>query len=437
MTDAVKRVEVGGLLAPEVPAILGDAAVAPEVIRDLVLKTAYVVTNFTTEWAVGRLRLPVHIVAAMLEEMKRDRLVEVLGTSGAFGYRYAITDHGRGRAVRLLEVSGYVGPAPVSVDAYASMLEWQLARLPKLAPHEVGAALSDLVLPPHVTELAGLAASSARSLFIHGPPGNGKTSLGHLIHDAFRGDIWIPHCVAVDSNIIRIFDPQCHEAVPLPFSKEEAAGIDHRWVLIHRPLIVAAGELTMDSLDLSYSRARGYYEAPMHVKANGGTFLLDDFGRQRIEPRQLLNRWVFPLEHGFDYLTLQTGQKVTVPFRQMLIICTNLDPNEVMDPAFLRRMGYRLYLDNPSAQTYGEIFDRYAIKSGAAVPPSTVAWLIERYAAEGRPLRSCEPRDLIERARDFCAFHGRPFQIDEEVLDLAWRGYFGDKDRLGTNRSTN
>lgn len=431
MTDPVKMVELGGRWVPEAPALVGDATVAPEVLRDLLLKSAYVVANFTTEWAVAQLSLPAHLVGGMLEEMKRDRLVEVLGTSGAFGYRYAITDNGRQRAVRLLEISGYVGPAPVSVDAYASMLEWQLEHLPALDPQDVAAAVSGLVLPTQVTELAGLAASSGRSLFIHGPPGNGKTSLGHLIHDAYRGEIWIPHCVAVDSNIIRIFDPQCHEEVPLSFAGEEATKVDRRWVLIHRPLIVAAGELTMDSLDLSFSRARGYYEAPMHVKANGGTFLLDDFGRQRIEPRQLLNRWVFPLEHGFDYLTLQTGQKIRVPFRQMLVICTNLDPNEVMDPAFLRRIGYRLYLGNPSSREYAEIFERYALDRGASMADDTARRIVERYAAEDRPMRSCEPRDLIERARDFCAFHKRPFHLDSEVMDLAWKGYFGDRDRLG------
>jgi hypothetical protein len=315
----------------------------------------------------------------------------------------------------------------VSLESYSSALELQLAALPRVTPAQVSGALSELVLPPHVADVAGLAASAGRSLFLHGPPGNGKTSLGHLIHESLRGEFWIPHCVAVDSDIIRIFDPQSHDQVVPNTSGELAGRLDRRWVRIRRPLIVAAGELTIDALDLSYSRERGYYEAPIHLKANGGTFLLDDFGRQRVEPLRLLNRWVFPLEHGFDYLTLRTGQKIAVPFRQMIIVCTNLDPHVVMDAAFLRRMGYRLRLGSPTPESFARIFRLHAAKCKAAVPDSLIDWLIARYEREGRPLRGCEPRDLIDRARDFCVFHGRPFELSEEILDLVWTGYFGEQ----------
>jgi hypothetical protein len=414
--------------APPAPASVTETSIDPEILRELVLKTAHTVIHFTTEWMIERLCLPAHIVAALLDEMKRDRSIEALGTAGAFGYRYSITDRGRERAVRLFEISSYVGPAPVSIDAYTSLLEWQIERLPRVTPQRIEGALSELVLPPHVGEMVGLAASSGRSLFVHGPPGNGKTSLGHLIHDALDGVLWVPYCVGVGNDMIRIFDPQCHDAAPLDRGELERP-IDRRWVRIRRPLVVVAGELTLEALDLTFSGARGYYEAPTHVKANGGAFLLDDFGRQRVDPKQLLNRWVFPLEHGYDYLTLRSSQKIAMPFRQMLIICTNLDPNEVMDPAFLRRMGYRLYLGNPTAEAYSDIFERYAAKRGIALPAGVMAMVTNRYAAEGRPLRSCEPRDLIERMRDFCSFHGRPVEICEDVFDIAWKGYFGEKDR--------
>jgi hypothetical protein len=233
--------------------------------------------------------------------------------------------------------------------------------------------------------------------------------------------------LAVDNDIIRIFDPQSHDLAPPDLSSELAGRVDQRWVRVRRPLIVAAGELTIEALDLSYSRERGYYEAPIHVKANGGTFLLDDFGRQHVEPQRLLNRWVFPLEHGFDYLTLRTGQKITIPFRQMIIVCTNLDPHRVMDAAFLRRIGYRLHLGSPAPDSFATIFRRHAAKWNAAVPDSLVGWLLDRYEREGRLLRGCEPRDLIDRARDFCAFHGRPFELSEEILGLVWDGYFGEQ----------
>jgi hypothetical protein len=183
--------------------------------------------------------------------------------------------------------------------------------------------------------------------------------------------------------------------------------------------------MTLDSFDLIYSPSLRYYEAPLHVKANGGTFLIDDFGRQRVDPHELLNRWIIPLENRIDYLTLHTGMKIQVPFLQLLIIATNLDPERVTDPAFLRRIGYRLFLAPPSPERYHEIFRRYAERHGITVPPGLVARLLERYATEGRELRGCEPRDLIERARDICRFTGRPLELDDDVMALAWAGYFG------------
>ena len=191
------------------------------------------------------------------------------------------------------------------------------------------------------------------------------------------------------------------------------------------------GELTIEDLDLGFSPSLGYYEAPLHFKANGGTFLLDDLGFQHIDPQELLARWIFPLENGIDYLTLQTGQKLEVPFRQKLIVSTNIDPEKVMNPAFLRRMGYRLYLGDPSPEYYVEIFRRYAGRYDLSVSADHIAAILDRYKAEGRPLRSCEPRDLIERVRDVCMLRDQKVEINEETLDVAWRGYFGNK--VGTD----
>lgn len=417
--------EVAGVTLPRAPTDLADAGVAPEILGDLVLKLAYTVATFTTEAAAARVCLPVHMVSEILERLKADRLVEILGDSGRFGYRFAVTERGREHAVRLLEMSKYVGPAPVSLDAYTAALTWQLARLPPPSAARMEAALAEMVLPAQPVQIAGFAAAAGRSLFIHGPPGNGKTTLAHLIHMALGGELWVPNCIGIDNHVIRVFDPRCHERTDAGLPPEAQRAWDRRWVRIQRPFIVTAGELTIDALELTYSHARGYYEAPMHLKANGGTFLLDDFGRQRVEPRLLLNRWTFPLENGIDYLTLETGQKVQVPFSQMLIVCTNLDPHDVMDPAFLRRMGYRLFLDHPTPAAYEEIFTRYAAHCSLAVPPETISALLQRYGVEQRPLRSCEPRDLIERARDVCSYRGEPLTLDPEVLDLAWKGYFG------------
>ena len=418
--------EVAGVTLPKAPTDLAETGIAPEVLGDLVLKMAYTVATFTTAAAARRVCLPIHMVAEILERLKADRLVEILGDSGPFGYRFMITERGREHAVRLLEISRYVGPAPVSLEAYAAALAWQLDRLPPLSPDRIEAALADMVLPAQAVQIAGFAAAAGRSLFVHGPPGNGKTTLAHLLHTALDGQLWVPHCIGVDTHVVRVFDPRCHERTDTGLPQQAQGSLDRRWVCIQRPFIVAAGELTIDALELTYSHARGYYEAPMHLKANGGTFLLDDFGRQRVEPRLLLNRWTFPLEHGIDYLTLETGQKLQVPFSQMLIVCTNLNPNDVMDAAFLRRMGYRLFLDDPSPAAYAEIFTQYAARCSVVVPPGAVAALLERYRVERRRLRCCEPRDLIERARDVCSYRGEPLELSKEVLDLAWKGYFGE-----------
>ncbi len=419
----------GGELVPKAPTDPGAAGISPAILRDLALKAGYTVLQFTTEWAARQLRLPQGLVGELLEQMRTDQLLEILGSSGRFGFRYAISGRGRERAARLLEVSGYIGPAPVSLEAYTAMIEWQLARAPEVTREHVAASLSELVLPEGDALLAGLAASSGRSLFVSGPPGNGKTTLGRLLHGALQGDIWIPHCIGIEENIIRVYDPQLHQAVKVPV--EQPWTIDQRWVRIRRPLIVGGSEMTLESFDLIYIPSLRYYEAPLHLKANGGMFLIDDFGRQRVDPHELLNRWIIPLENRIDYLTLHTGQKIQIPFLQSLIIATNLDPEQVTDPAFLRRMGYRLYLGEPTPDRYSQIFERYANGQGMSIPPGLVAGLLERYRSEKRELRCCEPRDLIERARDICRFTVRPLELNNDVMTLAWTGYFGTKPATG------
>jgi predicted ATPase with chaperone activity len=418
-----RMIPLGAGMAPAAPAEVRDTGVDRGTLLDLALKTAATVPQLNTEWAARELRLPQAVASELLDQLRGDHLLEVLGQAGPFGYRYAISGRGRERAARLLEVSGYVGPAPVALGAYTALLEWQLAHTPRVTASDVSAALADLVLTPDTTQLAGLAISSGRSLFIFGPSGDGKTSLGQMLHNALQGEIWIPHALVVDQSVIRVFDPQLHQVADMPI--EQPWSIDQRWVRIRRPLIIGGGELTLASLDLDYSPTLRYYEAPLHLKANGGTFLLDDFGRQRVAPNDLLNRWIIPLESRVDYLSLHTGQKIQVPFRLMLIVATNLDPEEVTDPAFLRRMGYRMCLDVPSQERYVTIFQRYAAHCGLDVPPGLLDQLLQRYYREGRELRCCEPRDLIERVRDICAFRGQSPELNEELLFLAWKGYFG------------
>ncbi len=414
-------------IVPKEPRELEDTGISREDLEDLVLKVVYTVRGFTIDWVAKQVGLPLRLVNDLVEELQDSAAVEIVGQAGTMSFKMRVTDLGRKRAAEAMRASGYVGPAPVTVEDYSKMLEAQLARMPKTEPEEVSKAIDELVLPPNIVEVAGLARSSGRSLFLWGPPGNGKTSVGHLIHNAIKGDLWIPYCLGVGHSVIKFFDPQCHQVVENGSDSGNGQRFDRRWVRIRRPFVVVGGELRIESLDLAFHPVLRYYEAPMHLKANGGTFLIDDFGCQRADPQEILHRWVLPLERHIDYLTLRTGQQVPVPFKQMLILSTNLDPEKIMDAAFLRRMGYRLYLGYPSPDQYAQIFKRYAAGLELTVPEGMLERLFSRYSEEGRPLRGSEPRDLIERCRDICNYRNQSIFLSEEILNTAWRGYFGEK----------
>jgi hypothetical protein len=416
---------VGNLIAPKAPQEITATGLQSHILSDLAVKLGFTETRFTTEWAAQQLHLPPNLVRKLMDRVCMDGTMEQLWETGEGGHHYRITPQGREHASRLLEICGYIGPAPVSLESYTAMLRWQFANMRPVRTENVAAALSGLVLSPKAAELAGLAVSSGRSLFLFGPPGNGKSSVGRKLHAALPGGYWIPYAISVGNDVIRLFDDQTHQR--MKSGGEDSATIDQRWVRIRRPLVVVGGELTLESLDLIYSPALHQYEAPPHLKANGGVFLVDDFGRERVSPDQLLNRFITPMEYQIDYFTLRTGQKIQLPLRHVLIIATNLSPDMVTDPAFLRRLGYRVYLGAPTPEQYTQIFEEHAKRRGVSVAPELIAQILERYRAQNREPRSCEPRDLIERAHDICAFQNRAFELTREVLDLAWLGYFGEQ----------
>jgi hypothetical protein len=418
-------INVGEFLAPQAPTELAALPDEKDSLYDMGVKLAATVARFNTEWASKQLRLSMELTRQLLQALAQEGLIEELWQSGEGSSFYRIAQQGRDLNVRLMDVCGYVGPAPVPLDVYSAMLRWQFDNTAPVKPSDVAKSLSSLVLPNKSAQLAGLAVSSGRSLFIYGPPGNGKSSVGRAIHAALPGDYWVPYSISVGNSIIRVYDAHAHEKVDL--SGKQFDNVDHRWVRIRRPMVIVGGELTLDLLDLIYSPSLKLYEAPPHLKANGGVFLVDDFGRERVSAEDLLNRFITPMEHQIDYFTLKTGQKIQLPLRHVLIIATNLSPDKVTDPAFLRRMGYRLFLGSPTPEQWTQIFHKYAEKSGTTASPEIIDRLLERYKEQTRELRACEPRDLIERAKDICKFHNRPLELSNKVLDLAWTGYFGEQ----------
>ena len=408
-------------LLPAQPATVEDSGLDFGFLTDLALKTVYADTSCTTQRAADRLALPVAAVDTLLQHLYRERFIEIRETLGQQNRRYAMLDRGWERVRRLLDLNAYIGAAPVSLNAYSTMMKRQEQQRPRVNHDAIRTALAGLVLPEHIRQLLGVVANSRRSLFITGAPGNGKTSIARAIHSALGGDIWIPRAIEVDGHIINIFDSHNH----VPSDPNPSTPYDQRWIKIHRPLVIVGGELTIESMDLTYDQTVKFYEAPFQMKSNGGTLLIDDFGRQRVLPRDLFNRWIIPLENRVDYLTLHTGKKIQVPFEQLLIFASNLDSADLAEEAFLRRLGYRLTTESPTSEMYGRIFRNYVETCHLRYDPRLLDGLLERYKREARDMRACQPRDLVDRCRDICLYEDRPFMLTQDLLERAWVYYFG------------
>lgn len=407
---------------PQMPGNIQEADVSRELLSGLALRIANSVPQFTTGWMADQMKLSVPIVNDLMEELVDAGFVEGLGAVGFLNFRYRILSLGHEMATGLTGTCAYTGAAPVSLSDYVQMVRLQNEYRPEVTAARIEQATSELVLDEKVRRTVGLAMSSGRSLFMFGPAGNGKSTLGHRLHEATDGCLWIPRAISVDNQIIKLYDPKWHKK----YGGLKTHHHDARWICIHRPLITVGGELSPEDLEFSFDRRRKVHEAPLHLKANGGTFFVDDFGRQQADPSKFLNRWIVPMESGVDILTLATGDKIQVPFQMMLIVATNLDPQAIVDPAYLRRMGYRVLLATPTPEQFREIFRRYADRCRFKTPEGFVDGILKRMACEGRELRCCQPRDLIERMRDAIRYLGSGGELTSEALEIAWTGYFGN-----------
>jgi hypothetical protein len=361
-------------------------------------------------------------IGSVLDGLRQDHLVEIRGQRGIgdAGYAYVLTSKGSARAAEALERTQYQGPLPVSLPDYVASVNAQPIDRNLVTRQRVRDAFADLLAPESVSDRIGPSINSGSALFLFGAPGNGKTAMAERIVRVVNDPIYIPHAIEVDGAIVKLFDPLVHR----PVQCSSTPGVDYRWIKVERPLVVAGGELTLEGLDLLWSGAGRFYEAPLQLKANGGVLLIDDFGRQQVRPTELLNRWIVPLEKHIDYLTLVTGKRLQVPFQQMLVFATNLEPSDLADDAFLRRIRFKLRLEDPTPDQFGEIFRRECVSRGLDWSPEGVRYILDRWMAD-RPLRMCQPRDLISQIVAIADYQSLPPDTaSHPLLDEACSSYF-------------
>jgi hypothetical protein len=417
----------GGEWIPLEPQSFQEAQLTSSEVESLILKLLLSRGDATGRQVTDHVRLPFLLLDELLRQMKNDQLLVHKGAAPMNDYIYQLTDLGRERARRLAEHCTYFGSAPVALRDYLVSVSTQSLINQHPTIDDLKRAFADLLINKRMLLRLGPAINSGRGLFLYGSAGNGKTSIAERITRAFGQTIWIPRAIGVDGEIIRLFDPSNHEEMPL----ETAAGlleethIDKRWVRIRRPTIVVGGELTMENLEVTLNTATGISEAPLQLKSNCGTLVIDDFGRQKIRIDQLLNRWIVPLETRLDFLNLPTGKKIQVPFDQLIIFSTNLEPKDLVDEAFLRRIPYKIQVDDPSEAEFRELFNLVAERLGFSYDDSAVSYLIQKhYRAAGRPLRCCQPRDLLMQIKNYCIFQGVPLEMTPETFDVAVENYF-------------
>lgn len=432
-TKLMSEVDSSAALHPPAPLTLEEAGLSLDLVVQLVLKTLHFGGELDATELAKRIGLNFSVIEPALDLLKKEHHCAIVGggSIGSVSYRYRITDAGRERAALFLATNQYVGIAPVPLQQYCGyMAELQkLGRL-RTTRDRVRDAFSHLVIGDRLLDQLGPAISAGHSLFVYGPPGNGKTVIARAIRNMLTGEIAIPHALEVEGGIIRFFDPVNHEAVP---STNVTAGLavgqreDRRWVRCRRPLVMVGGELTLDGLELSYSPTAGFYRAPIQAIANGGVLVLDDFGRQHCSPRDLLNRWIVPLESRVDFLTLQSGQKFTLPFMVLVVFATNIKPAELVDEAFLRRIRYKVFAESPTTEEFAQIFENCCREREIPFDRSLVEHLLQQYYRPRQiPLRGCHPRDLIDQALSLADYRGRPNCLTTDLLDAACGSYFVD-----------
>ncbi len=418
--------------APSSPETMREAGISMALLTDLILRTLYQRGSMLGLDLARYLCLPFKIVEEGIRFLKDEKCIEVTGGEiiGRVSYRFALTDLGRERAHDAMKQCAYIGPAPVPLEDFIEQTYRQTVTGISCTPEGIRGPFAHLVLPESMFSALGPAIISGKSVFIYGPPGNGKTAMARAIGEYMNqqgGSIYLPHAFLAEGSIVTVFDPSVHVLDDERGSTDESADfrvrellvthtVDARWVKVKRPVIVTGGELNLEMLDLRYNPSANYYQAPLHVKANGGVFLIDDFGRQLCSPKELLNRWILPLEDRHDFLTLSNGKKFQIPFEQLILFSTNLDPKDLVDDAFLRRIRHKVQVHAPTRDIYEKIFNNSAKRLGMTPCPEAIDYLYERYYEQGRSPRASDCRDLLEIVQSICRFKRQPVQLTREII---------------------
>ncbi|NUQ62287.1 MAG: AAA family ATPase [Pirellulales bacterium] len=411
---------------PASPRSLEDTGVPTSLLESLVLKHLAIVGTNSGRGIAKHLCLPFGVLEGLYQLLRSRQWIVHRSSAPLNDYCYVLTEEGRNQAHVASAACAYAGPAPVPLGEYVLSVEAQTIRAEAPKREQLTKAFADISVDPRVFESLGPAVNSGAGLFLYGAPGNGKSTLARRITQCFGQHIWLPQTIVEDGQMIKLFDAAYHEV-----AAEDGQGLisqaehDQRWMRIRRPTVVVGGELTMDSLEIRHDPHSNVSEAPLQMKSNCGCLLIDDFGRQRIEPAQLLNRWIVPLEARQDFLTLSTGKKIQVPFEQLIIFSTNLEPADLVDDAFLRRIPYKIEIADASEQEFHGLFRLYADAFSCDYRREVVDYLIEKhYRPHNRPMRRCHPRDLLSQIRNYCTYNELPLEMRPEYFDRVVTSYF-------------
>lgn len=423
-----QAIKAAGDFVPRQPRNMKETGVSAALIEKLLIKYVFQVGSDTSRRIAAQLRLPFKVIEPLLKQLRSDKHLDLSGTTATGDSEYTITDLGRERARRYADECTYFGATPVALEDYIASVGVQTIAGQVVTREDLKRAFKGLLINDAMLNRLGPAINSGRGMFLFGEPGNGKTSIAERVTEAFGSTVWIPRCIVVEGEIMRIFDPGVHDEVEFENvgnSLLDSLDIDRRWVQIKRPTVIAGGELTMNELEVTQNPQSRICEAPLQVKSNCGTLVIDDFGRQKMPVDMLLNRWIVPLEKRYDFLNMPNGKKIQIPFDQLIVFSTNLEPRDLVDDAFLRRIPYKIEVPDPSESEYRQLVEIMCRNLELEFQPPVIDYLIQtHYKAIGRPFRLCQPRDLLLQVRNFCNFHQQPVMLTNEAFDAAVENYF-------------